>query len=68
MRVKRQKKLSWKVYNPLLTCSKEYDDVNNKMGEEEYYSDADKMDKLLNRQAALQKIDATDALESRQQN
>ncbi len=47
---------------PIVDLLKEYDDVNNKMGEEEYYSDADKMDKLLNRQAALQeKIDATDA-------
>ena len=47
---------------PIVDLLKEYDDVNIKMGEEEYYSDADKMDKLLNRQAALQeKIDASDA-------
>src|SRR5574344_2421213 len=46
------------VYDAL----KEYDDVNKKFGEEEYYSDADKMDKLMQRQAELQDIiDATDA-------
>ena len=41
---------------------KEYDDLNVKFGLEEYYSDADKMDKLMQRQAELQDIiDATDA-------
>ena len=41
---------------------KEYDDINVKFGMEEYYSDADKMDKLMQRQAELQDIiDATDA-------
>ena len=46
------------VYDAL----KEYDDINKKFGEEEYYSDADKMDKLMQRQAELQDIiDATDA-------
>ena len=41
---------------------KEYDDINVKFGMEEYYSDADKMDKLMQRQAKLQDIiDATDA-------
>jgi len=41
---------------------KEYDDINVKFGLEEYYSDADKMDKLMQRQAKLQDIiDATDA-------
>ena len=41
---------------------KEYDDTNVKFGLEEYYSDADKMDKLMQRQAELQDIiDATDA-------
>ena len=41
---------------------REYDDINRKFGEEEYYSDADKMDKLMARQAELQdRIDATDA-------
>ena len=47
---------------------KEYDDINVKFGQEEYYSDADKMDKLMQRQAELQDIiDATDAwnIESR---
>ena len=41
---------------------KEYDDINKKFGEEEYYSDPDKMDKLMQRQAEVQDIiDATDA-------
>ena len=41
---------------------KEYDEINVKFGLEEYYSDADKMDKLMQRQAELQDIiDATDA-------
>ena len=41
---------------------KEYDDINVKFGMEEYYSDADKMDKLMQRQGELQDIiDATDA-------
>ncbi|MEZ7682665.1 energy-dependent translational throttle protein EttA [Prevotella histicola] len=41
---------------------KEYNDINVKFGLEEYYSDADKMDKLMQRQAELQDIiDATDA-------
>ena len=41
---------------------KEYEDINVKFGQEEYYSDADKMDKLMQRQAELQDIiDATDA-------
>ena len=41
---------------------KEYDDINVKFGLEEYYSDADKMDKLMQRQAELHDIiDATDA-------
>ena len=46
------------VYDAL----KEYDDINVKFGLEEYYSDADKMDKLMQRQAELQDvIDSTDA-------
>ena len=41
---------------------KEYDDINVKFGQEEYDSDADKMDKLMQRQAELLDIiDATDA-------
>ena len=41
---------------------KEYDDINKKFGEEEYYSDPDKMYKLMQRQAEVQDIiDATDA-------
>ncbi len=40
----------------------EYDDINLKFGLPEYYEDADKMDKLMARQAELQDIiDATDA-------
>src|SRR5690606_16675119 len=59
---KTAKEIVMEGVQPVVDLLKEYDDVNNKMGEEEYYSDADKMDKLLNRQAALQeKIDATDA-------
>lgn len=41
---------------------KEYDEINEKFGLPEYYEDADKMEKLMNRQAELQDIiDATDA-------
>lgn len=40
----------------------EYDDINVKFGLPEYYEDADKMEKLMARQAELQDIiDATDA-------
>ena len=40
----------------------EYDDINVKFGLPEYYEDADKMEKLMTRQAELQDIiDATDA-------
>ena len=40
---------------------KDYEDVNNKFGEDEYMNDPDKMDKLINRQAQLQdKIDQHD--------
>ena len=46
------------VYDAL----KEYDEINDKFGLEEYYSDPDKMDKLMQRQAEMQDIiDATDA-------
>ena len=46
------------VYDAL----KEYDEINDKFGLEEYYSDPHKMDKLMQRQAELQdNIDATDA-------
>ena len=42
----------------------EYNDINDLFGLEENYSDADKMDKLMNRQAELQdKIDALGAWE-----
>lgn len=41
---------------------KEYEEINNKFGEDEYLNDPDKMDKLMARQAAVQdKIDAIDA-------
>lgn len=40
----------------------EYEEINQKFGLPEYYEDAEKMDKLFTRQAALQDIiDATDA-------
>ena len=40
----------------------EYEDINLKFGMEEYYSDPDKMDKLMQRQAEVQDIiDSTDA-------
>ncbi len=40
----------------------EYEAINEKMGLPEYYEDADKLDKLIDRQQVLQeKIDATDA-------
>src|ERR1700754_1979781 len=43
---------------------KEYEDINEKFGLEEYYGDADKMDKLMTRQGELQdKIDAVNAWE-----
>ncbi|MDB5000654.1 MAG: energy-dependent translational throttle protein EttA [Mucilaginibacter sp.] len=43
---------------------KEYEDINEKFGLEEYYSDADKMEKLMARQGELQdKIDAVNAWE-----
>lgn len=46
------------VYDAL----KEYDEINVKFGMEEYYSDPDKMDKLMQRQAEIQDIiDSTDA-------
>ena len=46
------------VYDAL----KEYDEINEKFGLEEYYGDPDKMEKLMTRQAELQDIiDATDA-------
>ncbi len=47
-----------KVYDAL----EEYDEINRKFGEEEYYSDPDKMDALMKRQGEVQDIiDATDA-------
>jgi len=46
------------VYDAL----REYDEINDKFGLPEYYEDADKMEKLMNRQAELQDIiDSTDA-------
>ena len=41
---------------------KEYEEINEKFGLEEYYGDPDKMDKLMQRQSEVQDIiDATDA-------
>jgi sulfate-transporting ATPase len=49
---------------PIMDLLAEYNEINEKMGEEEYYSDADKMDKLLARQGQLQdEIDAKNAWE-----
>ncbi len=46
------------VYDAL----KEYDEINQKFGLEEYYGDPDKMDKLMQRQSEIQDIiDSTDA-------
>jgi sulfate-transporting ATPase len=49
---------------PIMDLLAEYNEINEKMGEEEYYSDGDKMDKLLTRQGQLQdEIDAKNAWE-----
>jgi len=49
---------------PIMDLLAEYNEVNEKMGLEEYYSDGDKMDKLLTRQGILQdEIDAKNAWE-----
>ena len=49
---------------PIMDLLKEYEDVNNKFGDEEILNDPDKMDKLIARQAVLQdKIEATGAWE-----
>lgn len=41
---------------------KEYEEINNKFGEDEYLNDPDKMEKLMARQAEVQdKLDAVDA-------
>ena len=45
-----------------INALKEYEEINLKFGEPEYYEDPDKMDKLMARQGELQDIiDATDA-------
>lgn len=47
---------------PIMDLLNEYEEINLKFGLPEYYEDSDKMDKLFERQAALQdKLDATDA-------
>jgi ATP-binding cassette ChvD family protein len=49
---------------PIMDILKEYEEVNEKMGQEEYYSDMDKMDKLMIRQGLLQdEIEAKNAWE-----
>jgi len=49
---------------PIMDILKEYEEVNEKMGQEEYYSDMDKMDKLMTRQGLLQdEIEAKNAWE-----
>ena len=47
---------------PIMQLLKEYDEVNNAFADPEVLEDPEKMDQLINRQAALQdKLDATDA-------
>jgi len=49
---------------PIMDILAEYNEVNEKMGLEEYYSDMDKMNKLLSRQGQLQdEIDSKNAWE-----
>jgi len=49
---------------PIMDILAEYNEVNEKMGLEEYYMDGDKMDKLLARQGVLQdEIDSKNAWE-----
>src|ERR1700753_786320 len=49
---------------PIMALLNEYEEINEKFGLEEYYGDADKMDKLSTRQGELQdKIDASGAWE-----
>jgi ATP-binding cassette ChvD family protein len=49
---------------PIMDILAEYNEINEKMGLEEYYSDGDKMDKLLSRQGVLQdEIDSKNAWE-----
>ncbi len=49
---------------PIMDILAEYNEINEKMGLEEYYSDGDKMDKLLARQGVLQdEIDSKNAWE-----
>lgn len=49
---------------PIMDILAEYNEINEKMGLEEYYSDGDKMDKLLARQGILQdEIDSKNAWE-----
>lgn len=46
----------------IMNLLKEYEEINNKFGEDEYLNDPDKMEKLMARQAEVQdKLDATDA-------
>lgn len=59
---KTAKEIVMEGVQPVVDLLKEYDEVNNLFGEEEYISDPDKMEKLMNRQAALQeKIEQADA-------
>ncbi len=49
---------------PIMDILAEYNEINEKMGLEEYYSEGDKMDKLLARQGVLQdEIDSKNAWE-----
>jgi ATP-binding cassette ChvD family protein len=59
---KTAKEIVMEGVQPIVDLLKEYDEVNALFGEEEYLNDPDKMEKLMNRQAALQeKIEQADA-------
>jgi ATP-binding cassette ChvD family protein len=59
---KTAKEIVMEGVQPIVDLLKDYDDVNNKFGEDEYINDPDKMEKLMNRQAELQeKIEHADA-------
>ncbi len=59
---KTAKEIVMEGVQPVVNLLKEYDQVNNLFGEDEYMNDPDKMEKLMNRQASLQeKIEQADA-------
>ena len=59
---KTVKEIVMEGVQPIVDTLAEYEAINLKFGEPEYYEDSEKMDKLFARQAELQDIiDATDA-------